>query len=129
MENVINGNPTKAGLLVEYKVKEKTDKGIYLPADKQIFKGIVKVLAKGPGVKEVKEGDWILVAEGASPKLIELEGVIYGMLQEFEVDWIYNTPPVDVPVQDVPIIKHEDYLKRIAMEKRAKDMPKIEIVK
>jgi co-chaperonin GroES (HSP10) len=129
MENVINGRPTKAGLLVEYKVKEKTDKGIYLPADKQIFKGIVKVLAKGPNVKEIEVGDWILVAEGASPKLIELEGVIYGMLQEFEVDWIYTTPPKDVPMEDVPVIKHEDYLKRIAMEKRAKDMPKIEIVK
>lgn len=122
--NIINGKPTRAGLLVEYKVKEKTDKGIYLPESKQTFKGIVKILAVGPQVKEVKVGDWILVSETASPKLLEIEGVVYGMLQEFEIDWIYNEQPKDVPLEDVPTIKHEDYLKRLAAEKREKPIIK-----
>lgn len=118
---MINGKPTKQGILVEYKVKEKTDTGIYIPESSQVFNGIVKALVVSPNVKGVKEGDWLQISVEAKPKLMPIEGTMYGLVQEFEVDWIFDNEPKIVEVEkDVPIIKEEDYLKRTAKEKREK---------
>jgi co-chaperonin GroES (HSP10) len=118
MENKINGRPSKAGLLIEFKVKEKTDAGVYLPESAWTMKGILKVLAVGEFCKQVKEGDWIIMSAEARPKTICIEGVIYGMIQEFEVDWIYETPPVVVDEPKLDVITEAELSKRKKAEKQ-----------
>jgi hypothetical protein len=82
------------------------------------MKGILKVLAVGEFCKQVKEGDWIIMSAEARPKTICIEGVIYGMIQEFEVDWIYETPPVVVDEPKLDVITEAELSKRKKAEKQ-----------
>lgn len=117
-ENKINGRPSKAGLLIEFKVKEKTDGGVYLPESAWTMKGILKVLAVGEFCKQVKVGDWIIMAAEARPKTICIEGVIYGMIQEFEVDWIYDQEPTVIDEPKLDVVSEAELTKRKKAEKQ-----------
>lgn len=116
--NKINGKPSKAGVLVEFKVKEKTDAGIYLPESAWTMKGILKVLAIGEFCKQVKVGDWIVMSAEARPKTICIEGVIYGMIQEFEIDWIYDEEPKVVNEPKLDVVTQDELVKRQKAEKQ-----------
>lgn len=118
MENKINGMPSKAGVLVEFKVKEKTDAGIYLPESAWTMKGILKVLAVGEFCKQAKVGQWIIMSAEARPKTICIEGVIYGMIQEFEIDWLFDEEPKNVEEPKLEVVTQAELIKRQKAEKQ-----------
>lgn len=110
MENKINGIPGKAGVLVKLEVKKKTAAGVYLPESAWTKEGIVEVLAIGEFCKQAKVGQWIMIGAESRPKTICIEGVIYGVLQEYEIDWFFETKPENISHPELEVAKESKIL-------------------
>lgn len=62
----------------------KTTSGLYLPADNKEKSQIAQVVATGSNVKEVKDGDRIVVREYATTE-VKVDGVEYLIVKEEDV--------------------------------------------
>ena len=65
-------------------VATKTTSGLYLPADNKEKSQIAQVVATGSNVKEVKDGDRIVVREYATTE-VKVDGVEYLIVKEEDV--------------------------------------------
>lgn len=87
MANSINFEPTRDWVIFRPHILDQTDSGIIIPdaAKKSMSTNVVKVLAAGPKCEMVKVGDTILVHPESGALVIDLDGVDYACINEFQV--------------------------------------------
>src|SRR3990167_11277597 len=89
----IKFTPVGAGILVEWKQSESK---LSLPPEvlkdiEMAENGIVKVVEVGPEVKQIKPNDYVLL--NAAGRLINLNGKMYGLIKQFQIDGVYSSKP------------------------------------
>lgn len=87
MANQINFEPLRDWVIFQPHLLDKTESGIIIPeeAKKNMSTNIVKVLAAGPKCEKVKVGDTVLVHPESGALVINLDGVEYACINEFQV--------------------------------------------
>ena len=87
MANLINFEPLRDWVIFQPHLLDQTESGIIIPeqAKKNMSTNIVKVLAAGPKCEKVKVGDTVLVHPESGALVINLDGVEYACINEFQV--------------------------------------------
>lgn len=107
MKNKVGFTPNGDGVLLDWKAvdEEKVESGIIVPdayraqhkAEQEMLEnGITTVAAVGPKCTLVKPGDWILL--NAPGRLINVEGCLYGLVKEYQIDGVFAKEPIGTPV-------------------------------
>ncbi len=83
----LNFDPLRDWVIFKIPDAGKTESGIIIPEQVQSIglKPIIKVLAVGPACEKVKAGDTVFIHPSSPPLPIELNGVMYGCVNEFQV--------------------------------------------
>ena len=87
MANSINFEPTRDWVIFRPYLLDQTDSGIVIPdvAKKSMSTNVVKVLVAVPKCEMVKVGDTVLVHPESGALVIDLDGVEYACINEFQI--------------------------------------------
>jgi co-chaperonin GroES (HSP10) len=127
--------PNQTGVLLKWREAEDDEKasGIIIPEAirehpeaireqrqaelNALENGITQVMAVGPDCKLVKVGDWVLL--NSPGRLINVEGIAYGLVKEHQIDGVFDNEPNTKKVDEIGVAPGT--LKTTKTEKKALD--------
>jgi chaperonin GroES len=84
LRTTINYTPIAGGVVVEHILADRTEAGVILPDSQRKRNNIVRVLAIGPDVKQIKVDDLVYLSARALP-IIELPLGEYLQTSEYDI--------------------------------------------